>query len=219
MGCTGPPLPPPRVAALAIGGRSCHVLLHLPCLQPCLFPLSPQTQSPGGPRLCPVCESTVPRTRHHIVGAHWTHEGASSRGLGSGLRGGPACPSNASISSSQTSASLGPTGSLMGSSWVSFQLIHYSWWLLNVFHSLLPCSPSPNHFLHGLLVSDPSCVLTVILQSKKLPVVWVEPRLPCGSRATVNNCLANRSWLPSCETPGGPRLRGSEGSCLQQSPS
>lgn len=89
VGCTGPPLPPPCVAALAIGGRSCHVLLRLPCLQPCLFPLSPQTQSTGGPRLCPVCESTVPRTRHHIVGAHWTHEGASSRGLGSGLAGRP----------------------------------------------------------------------------------------------------------------------------------
>lgn len=85
--CTGPLLPPPRVAAFTIGGRSCHVLLCLPCcpcLQPCPFPLSPQTQSPGGPRLCPVCESTVPRTRRHIVGAHWTQEGASSGGQGSG---------------------------------------------------------------------------------------------------------------------------------------
>lgn len=53
----------------------------------------------------------------------------------------------------------------------------------------------------------PPCVLMVILQSKKLPVVWVEPRLPCGSLATVNNCLADPSRLPSCGTPDGPQLR------------
>ena len=83
----------------------------------CPSPLSSQTQSPGGPRLCPVCESKAPRTRCHIVGAHWTHEGASSGGAGvGGFRGGPVCPSDASSSSSQTSASLDPTGSLMGSS-------------------------------------------------------------------------------------------------------
>ena len=53
----------------------------------CPSPLSPQTQSPGGPRLCPVCESTAPRTRRHIVGLTGHTKGPAVEGQGSGACG------------------------------------------------------------------------------------------------------------------------------------